>query len=80
MLLQILYDNVRDKSRILLNKKVVKTLTSSTGASVETEDGHMYKGDIVIGADGVHSLVRKQMHQIAAKVSPGHFPEGEENS
>ena len=64
----------------MLNKKVVNVTTSNEGASVDTEDGETYKGDIVIGADGVHSFVRRQMRQIAAKQSPGHFLEDEESS
>ncbi len=60
-LLQTLYDNIEDKSRIVPGKKVFKVEHSDEVVSVECNDGSTYTGDLVIGADGVHSIVRQEM-------------------
>ncbi|KAI6403059.1 hypothetical protein MCOR20_007458 [Pyricularia oryzae] len=73
-LLQSLYSRLKNKNKSFLNKRVVKVTTSETGATVETKDGSIYHGDIVIGADGVKSAVRQEMWRIAAEESPGYFP------
>ncbi len=60
-LLQTLYDNIEDKFRIVPGKKVLKVEHSDEVVSVECKDGSTYTGDLVIGADGVHSIVRQEM-------------------
>ncbi|KAJ3488771.1 hypothetical protein NLG97_g6138 [Lecanicillium saksenae] len=71
-LLNVLYDNLRDRSKILVNKRVQEIIETDSGVEVLTTNGEVYSGDIVIGADGVHSIVRKEMRRMAAKVSPNH--------
>ncbi|KAI8065536.1 hypothetical protein BC940DRAFT_214696, partial [Gongronella butleri] len=58
LLLQLMYDAVPDKSKLLPNKKVKVIQETKDGVVIETTDGAVYKGDMVIGADGVHSIVR----------------------
>ncbi|KAI8065537.1 hypothetical protein BC940DRAFT_320638 [Gongronella butleri] len=58
LLLQLMYDAVPDKSKLLPNKKVKVIQETKDGVIIETTDGAVYKGDMVIGADGVHSIVR----------------------
>lgn len=74
---QALYDNLRDKSKVLTSSCIMKVESFCDGASVETSDGSVFYGDIVIGADGVHSRVRAEMQRCAEKESPGIdlFPE-----
>lgn len=48
--------------------------------TVHTEDGHTYKGDLVVGADGVHSQVRAEMWRLAEEMKPGVISEAERNS
>jgi len=60
-LLQSLYDNINDKSRILLNKRVSRIEQGHDGITVYCQDGTEYEGDVVVGADGVHSAVRGEM-------------------
>lgn len=60
-LLQTLYDNIQDKSRVLLSKRVLEVDHNHGGVSVRCKDGTAYEGDVVIGADGVHSIIRHQM-------------------
>ncbi|KAJ3487381.1 hypothetical protein NLG97_g6424 [Lecanicillium saksenae] len=71
-LLNVLLENLKDKSKILVNKRVHEIVETDSGVEVLTKDGEVYFGDIVIGADGVHSIVRKEMRRMAAKVSPDH--------
>ncbi|KAH8601151.1 monooxygenase [Bisporella sp. PMI_857] len=68
--LQSLYDQLEDKSGILLNKKVVHVEHSKDSVTVVCADGSHYTGDIVIGADGIHSKIRHEMQRIAEKTNP----------
>ncbi|KAE8139749.1 hypothetical protein BDV38DRAFT_241112 [Aspergillus pseudotamarii] len=60
--LQTLYNKVQNKSKILTGKRV-QTIDNSdpTMVNVITTDGSIYSGDIVVGADGIHSTVRQEM-------------------
>ncbi|PYH97128.1 FAD/NAD(P)-binding domain-containing protein [Aspergillus ellipticus CBS 707.79] len=60
-LLSILFTRLRDKNRVFFNKKVSRIATSPDGVIVYTTDGSCVFGDLVVGADGVHSTVRAQM-------------------
>ncbi|KAF4783801.1 FAD binding domain-containing protein [Colletotrichum scovillei] len=77
MLLQILYDNLKQKDKVLTNKRVVHVETSSTGVVITTEDGSTHTGDILVGGDGVHSKVREEMWRIASVSDPIAFPQEE---
>jgi 2-polyprenyl-6-methoxyphenol hydroxylase-like FAD-dependent oxidoreductase len=68
-----MYDNVQDKSHVLLGKKVVAVAQTKNGVMVRTEDGASFEGDIVIGADGINSVVRRDMWRIGNEISPGCF-------
>lgn len=70
-LLQTLYNNLEDKSRVLLNKKVIKVDHSDQGVSVQCRDGTTYAGNVVIGADGVYSTVRNEMWRHMDNDHPG---------
>ena len=63
--LQTLYDKIQDKSKVLTGKRV-QTIDNSdpTIVNVITTDGSRYSGDIVVGADGVHSVVRQEMARL----------------
>lgn len=79
MLLQVLYDMIEHKDRILTGKRVAR-LEMSDGelARVHTKDGSVYEGDIVVGADGVHSATRSEMWRLADELAPGTFTANEE--
>ncbi|KAI6754484.1 hypothetical protein HG530_012236 [Fusarium avenaceum] len=77
MLLRILYENIKDKSKILTNKRVVKATLTHGGVQVTTADGTTVPGDILVGADGVHSTIRQEMWKLAADLSPEHFDPSE---
>jgi FAD dependent monooxygenase len=66
-----LYDQLEDKSRIVLNKKVMRFEHGEGSVTVRCEDGSVFVGDLVVGADGVHSRTRKEMQRIANEKEPG---------
>ncbi|KUJ19502.1 FAD/NAD(P)-binding domain-containing protein [Mollisia scopiformis] len=63
--LRIMYENLRDKSKIQINARCKTIEHSEQGVTVKCEDGKEYKGDVVVGADGVHSFVRSEMRRYA---------------
>ncbi|KAL2840601.1 hypothetical protein BJX68DRAFT_185187 [Aspergillus pseudodeflectus] len=60
-LLQVMYDCIRDKAKLLTKKRVESVRQLDNGIEVTTADGSVYRGDILVGTDGVHSQVRKEM-------------------
>lgn len=80
MLLSKLYQKIRRKDKILLQKRFVGFEQVNDGVRVTTQDGCTYEGDIVVGADGMHSAVRKHMHALAHSLSPGYFEKDEYSS
>lgn len=56
--LSCLYNTIEDKSRVRPNCGVASFVESAEGVEVTTESGEILKGDILIGADGVHSPIR----------------------
>lgn len=70
MLLQALFENLRFKDRVLTRKRVVRVDTIEGLVHVQTEEGSRYTGNIVVGADGVHSVVRKEMQRSSLESGP----------
>lgn len=70
MLIQILYNKIEDKSKVLTSEKVATVKNTASHVTVTTQAGNSYTGDIVVGADGIHSTVRKQMWQEAQQTDP----------
>ncbi|KAJ0307415.1 hypothetical protein COL5a_000270 [Colletotrichum fioriniae] len=74
MLLQVLYDNLKNKDKVIPEKRVAKVELLKEGVCVHTKDGCVFEGDIVVGADGIHSTVREEMWRIGHEERPGYFP------
>lgn len=70
-LLTVLYNGLKDKSRIRLGKKVVEIRHQESVVSALTDDGDVYHGDMAVGADGVHSITRSELWRIANRDMPG---------
>ena len=68
--LRVLYDRLRNKNCVLLNKKVDRVELLDRGVKVFTADGQSFRGSLLIGADGVHSTVRREMFRTT--VGTGH--------
>ncbi|EFQ36277.1 FAD binding domain-containing protein [Colletotrichum graminicola] len=73
-LVQALYDNLPEaaKLRYITGKKLASITSTETGVTVTCVDGSSYTGSIVIGADGVHSMVRQEMRRLAIKSNPSY--------
>ncbi|OBT83656.1 hypothetical protein VE02_07639 [Pseudogymnoascus sp. 03VT05] len=70
-LLKVLYAHTPDKSKVHTSKRVCKVDHQDSGVVVHCQDGSKYSGDIVVGADGIHSTVRTLMQQHIELSSPG---------
>lgn len=69
--LEVLWENLPDKPKVLFNKKVTDIVEDDNGIEVFLGDGTSERGDIVVGADGVHSTVREKMWERANLLEPG---------
>ncbi|PKX89962.1 FAD-dependent oxidoreductase [Aspergillus novofumigatus IBT 16806] len=69
--LQILYDCLPDKSFVKLGCRVRDVTQDSNGVEVILGDGTVERGDMVLGCDGVHSLVKQRMWDLANQNIPG---------
>jgi 2-polyprenyl-6-methoxyphenol hydroxylase-like FAD-dependent oxidoreductase len=77
-MLRVLYDTLPDLSQVLVDKAVISVKREDSDLMrVTTHDGSVYHGNLVVGADGVHSRVRAEMWRLANSQSPGVFPEHE---
>ncbi|KAL4884275.1 hypothetical protein BJY04DRAFT_206077 [Aspergillus karnatakaensis] len=82
-LLEILYTSLPPTSQIVVGKSVVaveQEHDGRNGTTVRTDDGSIYHGDLVVGADGVHSRVRREMWRLAELQQPGLITEREKNA
>ncbi|KAJ5952967.1 uncharacterized protein N7479_011380 [Penicillium vulpinum] len=69
--LEILFQSYPDKSKIITNKRVSEVRLLGDSASVVTDDGSVFQGDLIVGADGVHSRIRSELWRLADKSHPG---------
>ncbi|KAL4928068.1 FAD-dependent oxidoreductase [Aspergillus undulatus] len=76
-LLEVMYDCISDKSKLLTGKRVETIRHLNDAAEVITGDGSIYRGDLVIGADGTHSRVRQEMARHAKELGVEGFDDGD---
>ena len=62
MLLEILYTNLPDTTRVKTNSAVIAVEHEEDSIRV---DNCSYEGHLVVGADGIHSTTRKEMWRVA---------------
>jgi 2-polyprenyl-6-methoxyphenol hydroxylase-like FAD-dependent oxidoreductase len=87
-LLKILYQNLskEGKANVHASQRVsrIEELSGDQGVRLHMEGGHSYDVDMVIGADGTHSIVRSEMWRLAQEKDPKAFAgdqlEGEKHS
>ncbi len=62
-LLSILEKEVKNSSKceIYTDHKVVELVENGESASITCSNGAVYNGDVVVGADGIHSIVREHI-------------------
>jgi 2-polyprenyl-6-methoxyphenol hydroxylase-like FAD-dependent oxidoreductase len=74
MVLEILYNQIKDKSRIIVGKRIDSVDHQEHGVTVHCTDGSTFEGDVLAGADGVNSITRHQMWAAADEQEPGAIP------
>lgn len=62
-LLQILHESIENKTRLLASKRVVSVIQTDREAIIVSEDGSELGCDFVAGADGVRSIVRREIEK-----------------
>ena len=78
-LLKVLHERLRYKQRVLLNRKVVDVNLVDDGVEVTTADNQRFEGSILVGADGVHSIVRRHLFRLGHQLDPETFPPDSSN-
>lgn len=61
-----------DLSRLLMSTRVASVEQNEHSAWVTTTDGHRIEGDVIIGADGIHSVVREQVFKSGSPRDSGY--------
>ena len=73
-LLETLYRHVWDQEKVQFGEKVNRIDFENSRPTVICEGGARYTGDIVVGCDGVHSFVRREMWRMCELVEPTRIP------
>lgn len=73
----VMWRAVKRKDRFLLGRRVKKVEERDEKVAVVTEGGEEFVGDVLVGADGVRSVVRQEMWRIGNEKVPGTFGEEE---
>ncbi|KAJ4361867.1 hypothetical protein N0V83_010808 [Neocucurbitaria cava] len=73
IVLCILYENIQDKSKLKLQKRIAKVDHNKKEVIVVCEDGTAVSGDVLVGCDGVHSKVRHELWRISHLQEPDAF-------
>jgi 2-polyprenyl-6-methoxyphenol hydroxylase-like FAD-dependent oxidoreductase len=68
--LRALYENLKDRSKVLVNKGLADIKHEADGVTAVCEDGSSFRGDILIGTDGVFSKTRTKMWEFAEPYHP----------
>lgn len=68
-LLELMFNNLTDKTPVYTSKKVVCIEQDATRAVVTAADGTRVSADLVVGADGVRSVVRQSINDSIAPLS-----------
>ncbi|KAM0261122.1 hypothetical protein ACHAQJ_002384 [Trichoderma viride] len=69
-MLSCIYNQIADKSRIRAQTGVTSFTETEDGVEVVTNKGETIKGDILLGADGIHSTIRNLMADKLASTDP----------
>ncbi|KAI9785103.1 MAG: hypothetical protein M1816_000514 [Peltula sp. TS41687] len=69
--LQALYDELPDQSKVIERSRVIDIVESNEMVRIILADGTVHEGDLCVGTDGVHSMVREVMWKTANLSVPG---------
>lgn len=73
MVIDVLYRNIRQKDKVLTSRRVVGFQQDEHGVVVECQDGSVYRGSILIGADGIRSTVARKMSELNGTSKKGKY-------
>ncbi|KAK8012296.1 FAD/NAD(P)-binding domain-containing protein [Apiospora marii] len=79
-LLKSLYTTLKHKERIHEHSRVRQISEANGATKVTLEDGTEHEGDLVVGADGVHSLCRELMWKKANETIDGYISAAEKRT
>lgn len=74
---EMLYEGLPDKTKVKTSRCVVGIEQNDLGVKILLADGTYETGDIVIGADGVHSSVWRFIQSDVLRDSPQLGPEND---
>ncbi|KAK9777090.1 putative FAD binding domain-containing protein [Seiridium cardinale] len=66
-LVNMIYQGIPDQNKVLFNKEVTLLEQTTTGVTAKCADGSVYKGAFILGADGVRSIVRREISKALGK-------------
>lgn len=69
-LLRVLYETLEDRTKVVVNKDLTDVKHDTNGVTAICADGSSFRGDILIGADGVFSKTRSKMWELAESEHP----------
>ncbi|KAJ5827572.1 hypothetical protein N7447_004335 [Penicillium robsamsonii] len=75
--LEILLKKYPATSNVMTDKRVSEVRLGVNSVSVLTDDGDVFEGDLIVGADGVHSRTRSEMWRLADSMDPGYISQKE---
>ena len=61
-----------------MRKRVRSIVHNESGVTVKCADGSEFEGDVVVGADGIRSIVKDEMHRHMTHTGHGAKLEGKE--
>lgn len=73
--LQTLYNNIKDKTKVRSDVCVTSFEESDGWVEVVTNTGETIRGNMLVGADGIHSTTRRLMADNICKSDPKHSEE-----
>ena len=69
--MKLMYDALgEDKNKLIHDVKLSEIVCLENGVKAISKDGAVFDGDVILGADGVRSTVRKLMIDLARKTNP----------
>lgn len=70
---------MHSKEKVRAGERISRVNHNADSVEAVTDKGHTFRGTMIVGADGVHSIVRREMHRIGHRLQPGYFPPDEES-
>ncbi|KAK0661274.1 FAD-dependent monooxygenase paxM [Lasiodiplodia hormozganensis] len=70
MVIEVLYKHITQKEKVLTSRRVTEVEERADGVTITTQNGEKFTADVVIGADGIHSTVGKEIWKMNLEKNP----------